>query len=358
MKILVYGAGPLGSLFAARLTQAGHDVALLARGQRLADVRRYGVVLEDSLTGEQEIMPVNTVAALAPEDAYDLALVVMRKNHVADILPALAANRCIPTVLFMTNNAAGPQALIDALGAERVLLGFPVSGGKREGHVIRIVPADPHRPWTLPIGEVDGRRTARVRRVAAALRTMPGYDVEIRPDMDAWLKHHVAVIAPLALALYAADTDQERMARTRDALVLGSRAMKEAARALEAAAVPLTPASLRPLLLLPEPLLIGFLTRVLRIERLKVSLEGHARAAHDEMTHLALELRQAIAPTGLSTPALEQLYPYCDPETPPLPAGSRALPLRWGELALPVLLVTGALAGIALLWRALHKSRR
>jgi 2-polyprenyl-6-methoxyphenol hydroxylase-like FAD-dependent oxidoreductase len=37
MKILVYGAGPLGSLFAGRLHQAGHAVSLLARGQRLDD---------------------------------------------------------------------------------------------------------------------------------------------------------------------------------------------------------------------------------------------------------------------------------------------------------------------------------
>jgi len=36
MKIFVYGAGPLGSLFAARLHEAGHEACLLARGQRLA----------------------------------------------------------------------------------------------------------------------------------------------------------------------------------------------------------------------------------------------------------------------------------------------------------------------------------
>ncbi len=36
MKILIYAAGPLGSLFTARLHEAGHEVSLLARGQRLA----------------------------------------------------------------------------------------------------------------------------------------------------------------------------------------------------------------------------------------------------------------------------------------------------------------------------------
>ncbi|MFL7808334.1 MAG: 2-dehydropantoate 2-reductase N-terminal domain-containing protein, partial [Anaerolineae bacterium] len=28
MKVLVYGAGPLGSLFAAQLQQGGHDVSI------------------------------------------------------------------------------------------------------------------------------------------------------------------------------------------------------------------------------------------------------------------------------------------------------------------------------------------
>ena len=40
MRILVYGAGPLGSLFAARLHAGGHQVTILARGQRLLDIKK------------------------------------------------------------------------------------------------------------------------------------------------------------------------------------------------------------------------------------------------------------------------------------------------------------------------------
>jgi 2-dehydropantoate 2-reductase len=57
MKILVYGAGPLGSLFSVRLHQAGHEVYLLARRQRLADLQHYGIVLEDAVTQERTIPP-------------------------------------------------------------------------------------------------------------------------------------------------------------------------------------------------------------------------------------------------------------------------------------------------------------
>ena len=45
-KILVYGAGPLGGLFAARLQQGGNDVSILARGQRLVQVREHGILSE------------------------------------------------------------------------------------------------------------------------------------------------------------------------------------------------------------------------------------------------------------------------------------------------------------------------
>ncbi|MDQ2831909.1 MAG: hypothetical protein M3Y74_23020, partial [Chloroflexota bacterium] len=46
MTILVYGAGVLGSVYAARLHDAGHTVSILARDQRLADLRAHGIVLD------------------------------------------------------------------------------------------------------------------------------------------------------------------------------------------------------------------------------------------------------------------------------------------------------------------------
>jgi len=47
-KVLVIGAGVIGSFNAARLKDGGKDVTLLARGQRLEDLREHGVVLEDA----------------------------------------------------------------------------------------------------------------------------------------------------------------------------------------------------------------------------------------------------------------------------------------------------------------------
>src|SRR5512146_571718 len=115
MKILVYGAGVLGSIYAARLAEAGNAVTLLARGQRLHDLRQYGIVLEEQGSGRRCQVNVNVIERLEPQEAYDLALVIVRKNQLDKVLPALAANHAIPDILFMFNNAAGPQEMIRPL---------------------------------------------------------------------------------------------------------------------------------------------------------------------------------------------------------------------------------------------------
>ena len=44
MRILVFGVGVIGSVYAAGLLQAGHEVVMLARGRRLSDLQTHGLV--------------------------------------------------------------------------------------------------------------------------------------------------------------------------------------------------------------------------------------------------------------------------------------------------------------------------
>jgi len=357
-RILVYGTGPLGSLFAARLQEGGNDVSILARGQRLADLREHGIVririrvLHDVRTNQRSVTRVNVVEALAPDDAYDLVLVIMRKNHALQILPVLAANQHTPNVLFLTNNAAGPGELVEALGRERVLIGFPNSAGYREGHVVHCLtgtPDDADEDIRADVFiRVDRRITPRTRRVAHILESAPGFGAEIRTDMDAWLKYHVALLMPsLAAALYAAGTDNYRFAHTRDLVVLSVRAIREGFRVLQTLGYPVTPSKYRIFQWIPEPILVLVLQRWLANEMMKVALTKHANAARDEMKHLADEFLALARTTAVPTPAIDRLYPHFDPDVPLVPEGSAEIPLRWGGL----LALTAALVGIVALIR-------
>jgi len=164
VRILVYGAGCIGSLYAALLARSGQHVSILARGRRLQEIREHGIRLE----GQPDV-PVQAVEHLAPDDAYDLVLVVLPKHRVADVLPDLGANRATPNVMFFGNNAAGPGAMVGALGQDRVLLGFPGAAAVfRENALVFLILREREQPTT--IGELDGAMSDRIEAIASALR--------------------------------------------------------------------------------------------------------------------------------------------------------------------------------------------
>lgn len=180
MRILVYGAGNMGSLYATLLGRSGQDVTILARGRRLADIREHGLRLEPALGGAPTDVVVDVVARLGGDDAYDLVLVALPRDEVTNVLGILGASRRTPSVMFFGNNAAGPAAMVEALGRDRVLLGFPGAAAVRHegrlGYLITsareqpttmassTVPRPPgsglsHRPWRPPDSPPPSART-------------------------------------------------------------------------------------------------------------------------------------------------------------------------------------------------------
>lgn len=348
MKILVFGAGPLGSLMAARLHEAGHDVSILARNQRLEDIRTHGIIIREEGSTKEEKAEVKAVEAFLPEDNYDLVMIVMRKNQADEIIPTLAKNKKVKTFLFMLNNAEGPENWIKALGKERVLLGFPYPGGERDGHIMEVAPVNEKKTWAIPIGEVDGKVRERTREVAEVLGSMRGYKVQVRKDMEAWLKYHTALLMPaFAPAMYAADISMKRFARTRDLQILAVRGIKEALYGLrKKAGIPPSPSFFRIFELIPEPILVKLVEIVMRKELAKSSMEGHPRAARDELKILTDELMTILKKAGAHTPAIDSLQKYYDPETPPYPEGKNTLSLKWGGILIPIGVIILVIIGL------------
>jgi len=220
----------------------------------------------------------------------------------------LAANQHTPNVLFMCNNASGPDEMVRALGSERVLLGFPGAGGVREEHVVRYVVVSGRNQATT-FGELDGKTTARLRDIARAFKAA-GFPVETSRNMDAWLKTHVVKVSPVANALYMAGGDNHRLAHRRDALVLMVRAMREGFRVLRALDIPILPSKLKIVEWLPEPIVVSLMRLMVNSKEAEITMAGHANVAREEMKQLADEFRTLARAASVPTPAMDRLYAF------------------------------------------------
>ncbi len=321
MKTLVYGAGNIGCLYAARLRLAGEDVTLLARGERLEELRAHGILLVEALTGDRTRVRVKVVNRLRSEDEYDLVLVVLPKHRVAEVLPALAAHDSTPSVLFFGNNAAGPAELVLALGRDRVLQGFPGAAAIPHDGALRWVVTPPREQHTT-IGELTGEPSERVVAIADMFERA-GFPTEVSSDMDAWLATHAVEIVPTALAFYAAGSDMARLVRSADVLRCMLRAIREGHRVLRALDISLMPASHRVFTWLPMSVLLAVARRKLRGVEAAVKI-GHALAARAEMQVLDDEIRELSRTAGEAMPALDLLRDAADsPVSPARGAGAR-----------------------------------
>jgi len=307
MRILIIGAGVLGSLYGSRCRAAGHGVVMLVRGRRLSDLRLGGLMLEDAVTGRRTFAPVHVIERLEVDDPYDLVIVPVRRTQLPAVLPLLEANRVTPNVLFMVCNPSGPDEMVAALGRERVLSGYAGAGGVLTGTVIRYAQVSPLLQRTV-VGELDGRITARLKAIRRTFREA-GFPTTLSSNIDAWLKSHVAWVSPFAQALHREDGDIRQLAASAETVRLMVRAIREGFRSLRALGIPVTGRFwVRSQACLPETALVRIWRAALRTQTARIGMAEHANAAREEMAQIAGEFRALVAKAGLSSPALDRLY--------------------------------------------------
>lgn len=312
MRTLIFGAGPLGSLYAHLLHQSGADVTVLARGARPDWIAENGLVLVNEMTGAKEASRVGVVDALRSGDAYDLVIVLVRKNKLPPVFEALADHAGVQNVLFMGNNALGFDDYLRHLPAERLLFGFPGAGGGFRDQVVyyadRESPKGKRRPVTL--GAIDGRDGERIAAVRS-LFVSTGVPVDETADIDGWLKYHVALVSPLVGALYKHDCDCRRAAEDRGSLRTLVRAAKEGRLVLRARGfTEWQPVQFTLFRWLPEFLSVIGVKKLFSSRFAEIAFAMHARSARDEMKALVGEFQELKAKTSVATPNIDALASY------------------------------------------------
>jgi ketopantoate reductase len=247
------------------------------------------------------------------------------------------------------NNAAGPDALINALGRGRVLTGFAGAAGYMEGRNVVYINAEPERQAEIILGEPGGEMTPRIKLVASELDKGKFLKTRISEAMDAWSKYHVALLFPaLAPALYLCGNNNYRMAKTRDAIVMAWRGIKEGFRVLRKLEIPVQPSALKKFLLLPEPVMVAFLRKLLNNPRMEVAMVRHAEVIRDEIQQLNTEFLQLAEKSGVFIPTIRFLIAQYNKNAALLPEGSRDLQMDWSGIIIPalILIMAGLLLGL------------
>ena len=302
MRILVYGAGPIGSYLAGKLSESKLDVTLLARGGRLRSLSRYRVVLKTYEGVETTRVRVPLLERLGPEEAYDLVMVALGKNFYSGALPFLAANISTPNVLFVGNNVEGPGEMVRLLGRERVLLGFPEFKAELDGREVEYAIGE--KP-SLRLGDLNGGESERLSWLKGVLEGA-GFEVNVSPNMEAWLKCHASLVLPLSGAFIRAGRDLDKLSKDRDALVLILKAMREGLGVIKTLNIPVLPSNLRRIEQVPNMLTGTYARRLLKRRDLEYVLESGEKV-QEEMRVLADEFQELKASTSLETPALDEV---------------------------------------------------
>jgi len=311
MKILVFGAGVLGSYYAAKLFNAKLDVTILARGEKYKNIKEKGIVLENYLSDEKIIAPVKVIDKLDSTD-FDLVLIFVQRIHVKNILPELAKIKNAKSFIFFGNNFIGFEKACNMLGKEKVLAGFGAIGGKRKGHTVVFADADrrkPEKKGPIIIGELNGLLTDRLLKIKEILHSA-GIEVKISKDIDGWLKTHAVVILNLAGAAYKVNLELKKLAENKQLLYLMIQSIKQSIKVLFYAGITIEPFKYRILALLPDFILYRMFKKLLGSEFAAIGLAGHARAARSEMKALSLDFLKLAKESAVQTDALNIILSY------------------------------------------------
>lgn len=210
MRVLVYGAGVIGSYLAHELCAAGQEVTLLARGGRREELESGGLVIRHYRQRKTTVDRPRIVERPEPGVIYDAVFAVMQAQQMRGALDDLAA--CATPLLVLVGNnptAAETEAYLRSRGAaaRTILFGFQGTGGRREnGAVVCVRFREGGMTCGLAHGAPDGATRAKLSRLFAGT----GYRITYSPDMDAWCKGHLALILPVGYLCYRLDCNLKR----------------------------------------------------------------------------------------------------------------------------------------------------
>ena len=276
MRILIFGAGVIGSLYAALLAEAGYDVSIYARGRRLESLTQEGLLYKRK--GKIRKAPIRVLSKIEEEDLYDLVFLTVRENQLHAALEELRKNGS-PIIVTMVNSLETYDQWEAICGKGRIIPAFPGAGGGFDGGVLDAA-LTPRLIQPTTFGKTDGKE-----RALAGVLHRAKIPCQIVSDMHAWQLCHLAMVVPIADAYYAA-ADPEHAGRDAALMRKTAKQIRDNLSAIAARKIRLSPWKMQVFRLLPTPLvgwILGFVFQSSLGDRF---MYRHSMKAPDEMRQL------------------------------------------------------------------------
>lgn len=185
MRVVLLGAGSLGSLFGGLLAAADADVTLLGRdGDHLDAVAADGLRLTPP-DGRTETVRVETATDPAAASEADLLVVCVKSYDTDEAMREVAPHLDGTDVLTLQNGLGNAETIAEHVPRERVIAGTTTHGASLEdpGHVRHAGTGD------TTVGRYFTPNDDRVERVAALL-TEAGVETTVTddPERTVWTK--------------------------------------------------------------------------------------------------------------------------------------------------------------------------
>ena len=184
MKFLIAGAGAIGAYIGARMSQAGFEVTLFARGPHLRAMQQHGVQVK-SAEGNFVARP-RIVASLDEAGQVDVVFLGVKAHGLTQLAPQLAPVLGPDTTVVSTQNGIpwwyfqGFGGEWDGLQLERVDPGGVIASAIEARRVLGSIvyfSTEIVAPGVvqhiegnrISLGEPDGTRSDRIRQIAEVL---------------------------------------------------------------------------------------------------------------------------------------------------------------------------------------------
>ncbi len=224
MTFVVYGAGAIGGIIAARLHRSGQEVVVVARGAHREALARSGLRLRSETADWRGTVRVVGHPREITFEPTDTVILAMKSQDTLAALEDLAAvappeTRIVCAQNGVENERVALRRFENVYGVYVVVFGSHLAPG-----VVQCFTAPSF--GVLDIGRFPRGADDTARRVAEAL-VHAGFDSTARPDIMRW--KYAKLIANLGNATDAAYGRREGVAALRDAAQEEGRACLRAA---------------------------------------------------------------------------------------------------------------------------------